>query len=166
MNSVFGSTKLSIHITELQWTLHRNSALIACSSVPSSPPWRTFHSNSSLLRWEEPSKHCNPTPYQGLKKLGREEARPWLANPHNTKQTGLIRVQLLRRNIPGYQEKFTLRRVVDNTGPVPPFQLHLSHGLTVQLPLTHGWEVQLGTLSRNNATCENPQLLLSGQTIT
>lgn len=166
MNSVSESTKLSTHITELQWSLCRNSALTACSSVPSSLPWRTFHSNSSLLRWEEASKHCNPTPSRGLKKLGREEAHPWLANPHNTKQTGPVRVQLLRRNIPGYQEKFTLRCVVDNTEPVPPFQLHLSHGLTVQLPLTHGWEVQLGTLSRNNATCENLQLLLSEQTTT
>lgn len=54
LNLVSGSTKLSIHITQLQWSLCRNSALTACSSVPSSPPWRTFHSNSSLLR-EHPS---------------------------------------------------------------------------------------------------------------
>lgn len=33
-----------------------------------SVPWRAFNTNSSTLRWEEASMHCNPTPYWGLKK--------------------------------------------------------------------------------------------------
>lgn len=52
--------------------------------------------------------------------------------------------QLLRRNIPGYQENFTLRYVVDNAGLVPPFQRkNTAPSVTgsdsaVQLPPTHG----------------------------
>lgn len=53
-------------------------------------------------------------------------------------------LQLLRRNIPGYQEKFTLQRVADNAGLVPPFQMkNTAPSVTgsesaAQLPLTHG----------------------------
>lgn len=70
VNSVFRSTKSSIHITELQRSLRRNSALTACFSVPSSPSWRTFHSNSSLPRWEEASSTVILHPTRVWKNLG------------------------------------------------------------------------------------------------
>jgi len=88
---------------------------------------------------------CNPTLQKSLKKPGGKRHVPgWQI--HAEKQTNRPggSAQLLRRNIPGYQEKFTLQSVVDNTGLVPPFRRkNAAPSVTgsdsaAQLPLTHG----------------------------
>lgn len=89
--------------------------------------------------------HCNPTLYQSLKKLGgKRHVAGWQTHTeHHTDRPGQS-VQLLRRNIPSYQENFTLRCVVDNTGLVSPFQRKntapsvTGSNSAAQLPPTHG----------------------------
>lgn len=145
VNSTFRSAKLSTYVNELWRSLYIK--FCPWQHVPHllPVPWSPFHRNSSLLRWEEASMLCNPTLYPSWKKLGeKRHVTGWqIHTEYQTNRPGQS-LQLLRRNIPAYQEKFTLRRVVDNTGLVPPFQRkNTAPSVTgsdsaVQLPLTHG----------------------------
>lgn len=95
--------------------------------------WRTFHRNSSLLRWEGAPMHCNPTPYPGLKKLGGKRHVPgWqIHTQYQTNRPGQS-VQLLRRNIPRYQEMRCGQYRTRATISEQKTRLHLSQGLIVQ----------------------------------